>query len=71
MRFTVAPTLDELMDALTTTGWTIGDVEVDGEWLVHGRKGSLQIRARGKTRNAAWYAACEQARLLVYLKTAN
>lgn len=71
MRFIVAPTLDELMDSLSSKGWSIGDVSADGQWLVHCTNGDQIICAKHSDRTRAWEMAVEQARLLRKVPSKN
>ena len=59
------PTVDESFDRLHRAGWSVGDVRVltaEGPaWLVSGKNGENEVRARGATQAEAWHRACQQA----------
>jgi hypothetical protein len=57
-------TSDESYLRLHAAGWSIGDAAYVERgslvWLVSGRNGENLIRAEGRTRDAAWWAAVGQ-----------
>ncbi|MFO0815097.1 MAG: hypothetical protein U0796_17925 [Gemmatales bacterium] len=64
MRITLAPTLEEHMDALHRNGWSTGDVAIDGVWVVYCTKDEHVIHASHEDRTKAWALAEGQARIV-------
>lgn len=67
-----SPAVAEMMRALNRAGRSIGDVAYDAPsgrvWIVSGTNGENRIVAEGPTEAEAWWAACEQARMMGMLK---
>lgn len=60
------PFCGESLSRLRCSGWTVGETkEADRSgtvWIVRGRNGENLIDARCRSRDEAWWRACEQAR---------
>jgi hypothetical protein len=56
------PPAEDSRDRLHRAGWSVGEVgTAGGSWLVSGTNGENMIEAWGRTPEAAWHRACDQA----------
>jgi hypothetical protein len=65
------PSADESFDRLRRDDWSVGDTGWGSGWFVTGTNGENAIRAAGRTREEAWWRACEQARAVGMLAPAK
>jgi hypothetical protein len=56
------PSVDESLDRLRHTGWSVGDTGGASLWLVTGTNGENSVEAHGTSRAEAYWRACLQAR---------